>query len=287
MNWASRITNRAAIANRVTMSHSPLKTGFRRVMHKAALTMARLPNHQKIASVPCAASQVIRSLALRVGRVPQRRDRVGLRAQALEVVHEPVARVLRVLVVDADVDRLLGTDLLAVAAEHATELVDLVDQRVAVPLLVLPGHELDAVGGADLRAEPAGDALGAPLLVGEHPVRAAPAPRDGPVVGGLFLRVLHRHLGPEQVLQREGHALERGPHVGGLGPRSLQHLHVDRHQASPRASDPEMRCPRSSAKNNGMARSTFRPNSASAKRVSYVQPSLACSSQMAAAITVM
>src|SRR2546425_10729075 len=95
---------------------------------------------------------------------------------------------LGVLVVHADVDRLLGTDLLAIAAEHAAELVDLVDQGVAVALLVLARHQLDAVGGADLRAQAARYALRAPLLVGEHAVRAAPAGRDRPVLGGLLFR---------------------------------------------------------------------------------------------------
>src|SRR5947209_9411986 len=96
---------------------------------------------------------------------------MGLGAQALEIVHEPVAGVLRVLVVHAHVDRLLGTDLLAVAAEHAAELVDLVDQRIAVALLVLPGHELDAVRRADLGAQATGDALGTPLLIDRKSTR--------------------------------------------------------------------------------------------------------------------
>src|SRR2546428_9358885 len=39
---------------------------------------------------------------------------------------------------------LLGADLLAVAAEHAAELIDLVDQRIAVALLVLAGQPLSA-----------------------------------------------------------------------------------------------------------------------------------------------
>src|SRR3989442_3202365 len=99
----------------------------------------------------------------------------------------------------ADVDGLLGADLLAVATEHAAEFVDLVDQGVAVALLVLARHQLDAVGGADLRAQAARYALRAPLLVGEHAVRAAPAGRDRPVLGGLLFRGLHRDLRLEQV----------------------------------------------------------------------------------------
>src|SRR3989442_1270836 len=141
----------------------------------AAATMATPAKAQNKRTVRCPVSQAIDSLALGIRGVPQRRDRVGLRAQALQVVHEPVARVLGVLVVDAHVDGFLGADLLAIAAEDAAELVDLVDQGVAVALLVLARHQLDAVGGADLRAQAARYALRAPLLVGQHAVRAAPA----------------------------------------------------------------------------------------------------------------
>src|SRR5258705_12140775 len=169
MNCASSTTNRAASENSVTTSHSALATGLRRVMQDRALTMASPANAQKMISVPSTAL-----LTLRVGGIPQRRDGVRLRAQPLEVVHEPVARVLRVLVVHAHVDRLLGADLLAVAAEHAAELVDLVDQRIPVAFLVFPGHELDAVRRADLGTQAARDALGPSLLVGEHAVRASP-----------------------------------------------------------------------------------------------------------------
>src|SRR5205823_7120075 len=122
---------------------------------------------------------------------------------ALPILHEPVPRVLRVLVVHAHVDRLLGAYLLAVAAKHAAELVDLVDQRIAVALLVFARHELDAVRRADLGAQAARDALGPSLRIGEHAVRAAPARRERPVLAALFLRILHGHLGPPQVAQRE------------------------------------------------------------------------------------
>src|SRR5437867_7509538 len=64
-----------------------------------------------------------------------------LRRQPLEIVDKPVARVFRVLVVHADVDRLFGAHFLAVAAEDAAELVDLVDQGIAVTLFVLARSE--------------------------------------------------------------------------------------------------------------------------------------------------
>src|SRR5688500_12620130 len=97
-----------------------------------------------------------------------------LRHQALEVVDEALAAVLRILVMATDVDRLLRPHFLAVAAEDATELVDLEHERIAIPLLVLARHELDAVGRAHRRAEAAGDALRLAVLRREHAMGAAP-----------------------------------------------------------------------------------------------------------------
>src|SRR3970040_1763668 len=86
------------------------------------------------------------SSAERVGRVPERGDRVGLRGEPFQVVDESIPAVLGVLVVNPDVDRFLGADFLAVAAEDAPKLIDLVDQRVAIAVLVFPWDQLDAVG---------------------------------------------------------------------------------------------------------------------------------------------
>src|SRR5260370_10356836 len=284
-NCASSRTNSAASANSVTTNHSALATGLARVMQSPALAIASPANAQKMIR-PAAIPALL--LARGVGRIPQRRDGVGLRAQPLEVVHEPVARELGVLVVHADVDGLLRAHFLAVAAEDAAELVDFVDQRVPVPLLILPGDELDAVGRADLRTQPARHAFGPSLLVGQHAVRAAPARRQRPVLGALLLGVLHRHLGPEQAAEREQHALQRGAHVRRPRPGPLHHLHGGGHQASALRSAPEpaRMCPRSTTKNSRIASTTLTPNKASAKRVSYVQPSCSCKYHTAVAVTV-
>src|SRR5206468_4303366 len=67
--------------------------------------------------------------------------------QALEIVDEAVAGILGVLVVHPDVDRFLRAHFLAVAAEDATELVDLVNQRIAVPSSSSPGTSLMQFAG--------------------------------------------------------------------------------------------------------------------------------------------
>src|SRR5216110_500247 len=166
MNCASSSTNSAARANRVTTSHSALTTGFLRVMHSRALPIAMTPKNQKKAK----GLRAKWLFAFGVRRIPQGGHGMRLRRQPLEVVDETVAGVLRVLVVHPYMDRLFRAHFLAVAAEDAAELVDLVDQRIAVALFILARHELDAVGGTDLGAEPARDAFGPALLVGEHAV---------------------------------------------------------------------------------------------------------------------
>src|SRR5688572_3687201 len=100
--------------------------------------------------------------------------------QAVEVVDEVVAAELGVLVMLAHVDRLDRTDFLAHPAEDAAEFVDLVDDRIPVPLGVLAGHQADAVRRTDRRAQAAGDTLWTPVLVLLHDVRPPPPRREGP-----------------------------------------------------------------------------------------------------------
>src|SRR5689334_6744877 len=115
------------------------------------------------------------SLTFRIFRVPHLAYGMRLIHQALQIVNEPFAAVLRVLVMPSEVDRLLGTNFLAVPAENATELVDLEHEWVAVPFLVLAGHQLDAVGGTHRRTKSAGNTTSLAGLGGEHAMRAAPA----------------------------------------------------------------------------------------------------------------
>src|SRR4051812_16030775 len=153
---------------------------------------------------------------------------MGLRHQPLEVVHEALAGVFRVLVVPANVDRLLRTHFLAVAAEDAAELVDLEHQRIAVALLVLARHQLDAVGRTDGRAQPARDAFRLAVLGREHAMRAAPPLADRflllRILGGDLLRIEH-------VLEGVRHAREGGTHVARLLGGSRDNLHADGHQS--------------------------------------------------------
>src|SRR6185437_3155832 len=170
------------------------------------------------------------SLASRVGGIPHLADRMRLRHQPLEVVDEALAAVFGILIVASDMDRFFRTHLLAVAAEDAAELVDLEHERIAIAILVLAGHELDAVGRADRRTESAGDALGLAVLGCEHAVRPPPTRRERPFLLGILNRDLVRI---EQMLERERHALEGRPHVARLCDRALEHFYADRHQSAP------------------------------------------------------
>src|SRR5205809_3864330 len=114
------------------------------------------------------------SLTFWIGGIPHLTDWMRLGHQPLQVVHEPLARVLGVLVVPAHVNRFFGADLLAVAAENTAELVDLEHERIAISLLVLARNQLDTVGRTHRGTQSARDALRFPVFRGEHAVRAAP-----------------------------------------------------------------------------------------------------------------
>ena len=94
--------------------------------------------------------------------------------EAVQIVNEPLPSVFSVLKVDTYVNGLHGTDLLAHPAEDAPELVDLVDDGVPIPLVVLPTHQADAVGRTNRGAEPAGHTLGATIGVNFHSVCSPP-----------------------------------------------------------------------------------------------------------------
>src|SRR5712671_3914691 len=121
------------------------------------------------------AGSAVPSLALRVFGIPHLAHRMGLIHQPLQVVHEALATILRILVVAAHVDRLFGTNLLTVAAEDAAELVNLEHERISVPFLVLSGNELDAVRQTHRRTEAARYAARLASLGREHSVRPAPS----------------------------------------------------------------------------------------------------------------
>src|SRR6185437_3888960 len=208
---------------------------------------------------------------------------MGLRAQALQIVDEAVPRILGVLVVPAHVDRLFGADFLAITAEHAAEFVDFVDQRIPVSLLVLTGHQLDAVRRTDLGAETARYTLRATLLVGEHAVRPAPPAGHRPVVAALLFRILHRDLGPEDVRRGEHHALGGRPQIGRARRRTLEDLYTDRHQAAFRSAVPETTRPRSRTQTRSTKTTRFTAPSDHAILGPHAQPSCMRKYQMAAA----
>src|SRR5262249_44833698 len=151
-------------------------------------------------------------------------DRVILSHQAIEVVHEALARVLRVLIVLPDVNRFYGADLLAHPAEDAAELIDFVNHRITVPLIVFARHEPDAVRRTNRGAKSARDTLRAAIRVLLHPVRAAPAL----VELRLLIRVLDRDfLRIREVLERERHPTHGSAEVRSLVYRALHGFDVD------------------------------------------------------------
>src|SRR5690606_3460166 len=113
-----------------------------------------------------------------------------LRHQAVQVVDEALTRVLRILVVLPDVDRLDRTLVLPHAAADAADRIDLVAHRVALPLAVLAGARADAVRRADRGAEAARAALRPAVRMHRHAVGAAPAVRER----RLHVRVLDGDL---------------------------------------------------------------------------------------------
>src|ERR1700687_1462857 len=118
------------------------------------------------------ASNAAPSFALRIFGIPHLAHRLRLIHQTLQVVDEAFPAILGILVMASDVDRLFRTNFLAKAAEDATKLVDLEDERVAVALLVLARYQLDAVRRTDRRTESTGDTSRFSGLGGQHPVRA-------------------------------------------------------------------------------------------------------------------
>src|SRR6267143_2517063 len=186
----------------------------------------------------------------------------------------------------AHVDRFLGAHFLAVAAEDAAELVDLVDQRITVALFILARHELDAVGGTNLGAEPARHAFRPALLVGEHAMRAAPAGGQRPVLGRLLLGILHRDLGTQQMAEGQRHPFQRRAQVGGLLRRPLHDLHADSHQAASSWTEPDTMRPRSSQYTSAISSTRFNPPRAQAIPGPYSQPSRIRMNQIATANSV-
>src|SRR5665213_1953500 len=121
----------------------------------------------------------------------------------LRVTNVTFATVLGIFIVLANVNRVFRADFLTVATEDAPEFIDLEDERVAIAVLVLSWHQLDAVGWTDARAQTTSDAPRLAVLLGEHPMRSAPTRRQLP----SLLWVLDRDLGLEHVLQSAAHAL--------------------------------------------------------------------------------
>src|ERR1700682_6103130 len=87
------------------------------------------------------------SLALWIFGIPHLAHGMRLIHQSLQIVDKAFPAVLGILVVAPEVDCLLGADFLTESAEDAAKLVDLENEGITIPFLVLAGNELDAVRG--------------------------------------------------------------------------------------------------------------------------------------------
>ena len=76
---------------------------------------------------------------------------MGLATKTLQIVHKPIAVILGVFVMYADVDCFLWADFLTVSTEDATKFVYLVNERYAIAIFVLARDELDAIRWTHLR----------------------------------------------------------------------------------------------------------------------------------------
>src|SRR5579871_442550 len=142
--------------------------------------------------------------------------RAGRRDQQILLVPDEVlVAVDGQLVVLAHEDGGHGARLLAIAAEDAARLVNLIDGRVAGPrhdgAVILGSLEVNRVGRAGDGAQPARHALLEAVLV-PHEHLLAPVLRKH---RDLFIRVVHRDGLPEHVLEGQGEPGEKRANLHG------------------------------------------------------------------------
>ena len=73
-----------------------------------------------------------------------------LATETLQIIHKSIALVLGVFEMNADVNCFLRADFLTIAAEDATEFVNLVNEGYSITLFILTWDEFDAIRGTDL-----------------------------------------------------------------------------------------------------------------------------------------
>ena len=127
--------------------------------------------------------------------------------EPVEIIHEPVSGILRVLEMNPYVNGLHRTHFLAHSAEDAPEFIDLINNGIAVPLVVLSPHQTNAIGGTNGGAQTAGYTLRPAIGVDLHAMRSPPT--RGKV--RPLLRVLEGDLvGVHKMLEGQSHSLEGG-----------------------------------------------------------------------------
>src|SRR5690606_34423709 len=147
----------------------------------------------------------------RVRRLVRGDHRLVLVADREELVlrHDVLAAALHVVLVDARLDdRIDRARLLAESAVDALEEVDVVADRAARAVRTYPGLDRDRLCGTDRLAQLARDAALLPVRVAAKRVQPAEPRR----LRRLLLRIEHRRLAREQVLERETKPVEELRH---------------------------------------------------------------------------
>lgn len=95
--------------------------------------------------------------------------------ESIQVVDKLIPSVLRIFEVNADVDSLYGAHFLAHSTKNASKLVDLIDNGISVPHIILSPDKTDAIRRTDSRTEPTRYTLGAAVSMSLHNMGSTPS----------------------------------------------------------------------------------------------------------------
>jgi hypothetical protein len=95
--------------------------------------------------------------------------------KSIQVVDKLIPSVLRIFEVNTNVDSLYWANFLAHSTENASKLVDLIDDGISVPHIILSPDKTDAIRWTNSGTEPARYALGAAVSVPFHNMSSTPS----------------------------------------------------------------------------------------------------------------